>query len=125
MGALKTTARICAGVFAFAFLVIGCNSHTDAGRVGGFIACGLCVLVFLLLCIRTKGDARREQVEQERSKERMAMIEADRAQATDYPADASEDDGTRRLRGLLIGASVLHVLAFPFLVLADLIKSQK
>jgi hypothetical protein len=124
IGALKTTARICAGAFAFAFLVIGCN-HTGAGHVSGFIACGFCVAVFLLLRIRTKGDARREQVERERSKERMARIEAERAQAANYPAESRVDDGTGRLRGLLIGATVLQVLAFPFLVIADLLKMQK
>lgn len=124
MGALKTTARICAGVFAFAFLVIGCN-HTGAGRVGGFIACGLCVIVFLLLKIPTKGDARREQVERERNRARMERIEAEQARATSYPAEPDAPRQRDPLKGFLIGATVLHVLALPFLVIADLLKMQK
>ena len=124
MGALKTTARICAGAAAFAFLVIGCN-HAGAGRVGGFIACGLCVAAFLLLKIPTKGDARREQVERKRNRARMERIEAEQTRAANY---TTETDAPRRrdpLKGFLIGATVLHVLAFPFLVIADLLKMQK
>ena len=125
MGALRTTARICAGVFAFAFLVIGCNSHTDAGSAGGFAMCGLCLLVFLLLCIPTKGDARRKQARNERRRANAARIEAERARAANYPAETRVNEGADRLRGVLIGATVLHVLAFPFLVIANLLKMDK
>lgn len=124
MGALKTTARICAGVFAFAFLVIGLD-HTGAGRVGGFIACGLCVLAFLLLKIPTKGDARREQVERERNRARMERIEAEQARAANYPAEGDAPRQHDPLKGFAIGATFLHVLASPFIIIANLLKMQK
>lgn len=124
MGYLKTTLKITAFVFAFAFLVIGCN-HTGTGRVGGFVMCAVCAVVGLLFCIPTKADAERKRIRNERREANAARIEAERSRIADQPAPI---DGARNgdpLKRFLIGATVLQVLAFPFLVIADLLKMQK
>ena len=118
MGYLKTTLKITAFAFAFAFLVIGLDS-SGSGRVGGFVMCAVCAVVGLLFCIPTKADAERKRIRNEQREANAAR------QVSDYPTETNPARNADKLKGAGIGATVLHVLASPFIILANLLKMQK
>ena len=72
----------------------------------------------LLLFLSNKGAARRRRAKEERRRANATRIEAGRA-------EIGSTRNTDKLQGALIGATLLHVLAAPFIIIAHLLKMQK
>ena len=101
---------------AFTFFFI--SLEKGVGQVPAMVLFVLCVLLALAFGRRTAADKERIA----REKERTAAWAEVFAGAKGDPEPKREGDPLKRL---LIGAIVLQVLAFPFMVVWDLMKNQK
>ena len=116
MRALKTVLAIIFGTAAFFFLVM--SSQGGAGQVPSIVLFVICALLALAFGRKTAAD-----------RERIANQKGKRATWHDAVAETSGipriPRGGRSGRRLLAGATVLHALSAPFIILKDLLKLQK
>ena len=119
MRALKTVLAIACGATAFFFLVMSGSGGASGATVGigGFV---LFALLAFLFGRKTKADVGRIERQRQRSEEWSTAIGDVVAER-----ETREPDQGQKVKGVLVGATVLHVLAAPILMLRDLLKMQK
>lgn len=116
MRAFKTIMAIICGAAAFFFLVM--LAQPGAGQVPSIVLFVVCALLTVAFARKTPAD--REQIAKQRQKTATWVDAVSDTMASQEPRQAGDP-----LKRTLVGATVLHVLAFPFLVLRDLLKMQK
>ena len=109
---------------AVALLLFGIASLGGEGETGTKAALlAVCAVLAILLFRRTARDEEWMR-RYERGELPGQAVERGLEEAVEERVGGSPDP-ERKVRGVLVGATVLHVLAAPFLILRDLLKMQK
>ena len=116
MHAFKTIMAIVCGTAAFFFLVM--SAQPGAGQVPSIVLFLACALLTFAFARRTSAD--KEKIAKQRQKTATWVDAVSDTMVSREPRRAGDP-----LKRMFVGATVLQVLAFPFLVLRDLLKMQK